>query len=157
MSIIAPMRAVHASVVLRASVHDAQTRWCDTSRWMGWIDGFHELVEVGPGWPEVGSVVRWQTNPAGRGAVTETVATYEPLAALETDVEDDSIRGRQSVWFTPVDGDCEMTIRLAYEIKKRNLFTPLVDVLFVKRAMESSLRLTLSRFAAEFNDGGETS
>ena len=147
-SIIAPVRTVHASVVCHVSVHEAQTAWCDTSRWRSWVDGLEQVVEVDPGWPEPGAAVRWRSNPAGRGSVSERVVAYEPLEAIVLDVEDDYMRGRQQVVFTPVGEETEVTLALSYEVRKRTIVTPAVDLLFIRRAMLTSLRTTLGRFAA---------
>jgi Polyketide cyclase / dehydrase and lipid transport len=143
------MRTVHASVGCRASPHQAQTAWCDTSRWELWVDGLAEVVSVGPGWPNPGSEVSWRSGSAGRGSVAERVLAYTPLEAIDMEVEDDYIRGRQYVAFAPVDTGTEVTLSLSYAIKRRNPFTPVVDLLFVSRAMQSSLATTLARFAAQ--------
>jgi Polyketide cyclase / dehydrase and lipid transport len=131
------------------TVHEAETCWYDTHAWPSWIDGLDHVVDVHGPWPETGSSVVWQSGPAGRGRVTERVAIFEPLAGQTLTVSDDSIEGRQSVQFTPVDGSVEVTLTLEYEIRQRNLFTPLVDFLFIRRPMEMSLRATLAAFGAE--------
>jgi hypothetical protein len=53
------------------------------------------------------------------------------------------------VTFTPAEETVEVQLSLAYRVRKRNLFTPLVDLLFIRRAMALSLRATLERFGAE--------
>ena len=40
----------------------------------------------------------------------------------------------------------EVTLTLSYEIARRSPLTPIVDVLFIKKAMTTSLTTTLSRF-----------
>jgi uncharacterized membrane protein len=142
------MRTVTANESCHASVHEAQTAWCDTSRWTAWVDGLSEVTKVSADWPQEGSHVHWETGPAGRGDVTERVVRYEPLAMIEFDVTDDSIRGQQTVYFTPLDDGVEIYLSLSYEITQRNPFMPVIDLLFVRRAMERSLRATLQRFAA---------
>jgi hypothetical protein len=77
---------------------------------------------------------------------------YEPLAGQTVDVADESIEGRQSVAFSPADGSVEVVLTLEYEVKQRNFFTPLIDVLFIRRAMELSLRTTLTSFGVELAD-----
>ena len=42
-----------------------------------------------------------------------------------------------------------MALELEYELKDRNLFTPLTDALFIRRALRDSLKRTLLRFARE--------
>jgi hypothetical protein len=144
-----PVRAVRVTQTVPGTVYDVQQRWYDTSRWSFWVDGLERVVDVAGDWPEVGAAVTWDSGPAGRGHVVERVVEHEPLAGQTLEVRDDSITARQSVAFAP-DGDgVEVALSLAYEIQKRSLFTPLVDILFIRRAMATSLSTTLSRFAAE--------
>ena len=42
-----------------------------------------------------------------------------------------------------------MSLTLEYEVRKRSVFTPVVDLLFIRGAQERSLRSTLARFGAE--------
>jgi hypothetical protein len=69
------------------------------------------------------------------------------------EVEDDSIRGRQSVAFDGLEGGVRVELALEYELRTRSLVTPLVDLLFIRRAMAASLRSTLTRFGAELLGG----
>ena len=82
-------------------------------------------------WPSAGRVI-WESGPAGRGRVVEDVVEQEPLHGQTVAVEDDSIEGRQTVSFTPVEAGVEVEVALSYRIKKRSVFTPLVDLLFVR-------------------------
>jgi len=147
------MATVAATLAVPASVHDAEMVWYDTTGWPGWIDGLESVVSVQGAWPAVGSTVTWQSVPAGRGRVTELVVGYEQLVGQTLEVEDDSIRGRQSVTFTPLDDGVEVELRLEYKLKKRSLLMPIVDVLFVRNAWRSSLRSTLTRFGVEVEGG----
>ena len=143
------MRTVRVTQTLPGTVFEIEQRWYDTSRWAAWVEGLRRVVEVAGDWPNVGSSVTWDSGPAGRGHVVERVVAHEPLAGQTVAVDDASITGRQSVSFVPVDDGVQVQLSLAYEIKKRSLFTPLVDSLFIKRAMSTSLATTLSRFGAE--------
>ena len=143
------MRTVRVTQTLPGTVYEVEQRWYDTSRWPAWIEGLRRVVEVAGDWPGVGSSVTWDSGPAGRGHVVERVVEHEPLAGQTVEVQDASITGRQSVSFTPVDDGVEVELSLSYEISNRSLFTPLVDVLFIRRAMTTSLATTLSRFGAE--------
>ncbi len=143
------MRAVAVAAHLDATVHAAESLWYDVARWPSWVDGLARVDSVTDGWPGVGAVVVWESGPAGRGRVTERVLEHEPLSGQTVAVEDDSVRGRQSVTFTPVDAGVEVSLRLEYELLQRSLFTPMVDALFIRRAIAVSLRATLSRFGAE--------
>ena len=144
------MSTVRAYQTFDATVHEAERCWYDTSGWPGWIDGLARVVSVDGDWPQVGAAVHWESGPAGRGNVTEQVVAYEPLGGQTTEVRDDTITGRQTVAFSP-DGDDAVTIELAlaYAIRRRSIVTPVVDLLFIRRAMTMSLRSTLSHFGAQ--------
>ena len=45
--------------------------------------------------------------------------------------------------------DVHVSLTLEYSLKERSPITPLVDVLFIRRALQSSLQRTLARFAHE--------
>jgi len=148
------MATVQASVTVKATVHDAEQLWYDTSTWEGWVDGLETIVSVDGAWPAVGSGVVWESGPAGRGGVTERVVAYEQLGGQTVEVQDDSIDASQSVTFTPLDAGCEVTLTLDYRIRRRSIITPVIDALFVRNAWASSLRSTLARFAIELETGG---
>jgi hypothetical protein len=74
---------------------------------------------------------------------------YEPLVGQTLDVEDGSIEGRQSVTFTPAEPGVEVALELEYRLVKRSPVSPLVDALFIRRAMATSLGLTVTRFGTE--------
>jgi hypothetical protein len=143
------MRIVGASLSFPGSVHEAETCWYDVRRWPAWVDGMDRVVDVSGEWPHAGAIVHWDSGPAGRGHVTEKVLEYEPLHAQTVEVTDDSIWGRQRVAFAPAEEGVEVSLTLEYEVTRRSLFTPVVDLLFIRGAMERSLRSTLTRFGAE--------
>jgi Polyketide cyclase / dehydrase and lipid transport len=130
------------------SVTDVEARWYDTGSWPRWIDGLDRVVEVTGPWPEAGSSITWESQPAGRGRVRERVIDHEPLTGMTTAVEDDSIVGRQHVGFAPADGGVQVELWLEYSIKRRSPLTPLVDRLFIRGPMAASLSRTLERFGA---------
>jgi Polyketide cyclase / dehydrase and lipid transport len=148
-AIIRSVRTVTVTQTLPGTVYEIEQRWYDTSRWTIWVEGLRRVVHVSEGWPGVGSSVTWDSGPAGRGHVVERVVAHEALGGQTVEVEDASITGRQSVAFVPVDEGVEVQLALSYEIRKRSLFTPLIDALFIKRAMTTSLATTLGRFGAE--------
>jgi hypothetical protein len=131
-----------------SSVHEAERYWYDTSRWPTWVDELARVISVEGDWPGLGALVTWQSGPNGRGRVTERVIGYEPLEGYTVEVEDDSIRGEQSVSFDPVDDGVEVGVALRYRIKRRSPLTPLIDALFVRRLMITSLEKTLGGFGA---------
>jgi hypothetical protein len=136
-------------------VAEAERCWYDTTRWSGWIDGLDRVLEVRGDWPNVGATVTWESGPAGRGVVTERVIAHEPLRGQTVEVEDPSIRGRQSVSFRPggeggddEQQDAEVSLALQYRLVRRSIVSPIIDALFIRRAMATSLGTTLSYFAA---------
>jgi hypothetical protein len=140
------MGSVQVARRYTASVQDAERCWYDATRWGEWIDGLDRVREVAPGWPEVGSSVTWESGPAGRGRVSERVVSYQPADGQTVEVSDVSITGRQTVGFRRAPGGVEVTLGLRYDLRRRSVFTPIVDRLFVRRAMTASLERTLTRF-----------
>jgi hypothetical protein len=142
------MGKAEASVEVGGLASEAEALWYDPVRWPAWIDGFGHVVDVPTTWPAEGRLV-WNSTPGGRGRVLETVTAYEPRGGQTLAVEDSRLRGTQRVEFTPGPDNVKITLSLDYELKERNPLTPLVDLLFVRRAIVASLRRTLARFARE--------
>lgn len=151
------MTKVSAKIAVAAPVSEAETLWFDASRWAAFVDGFGTLEQVDERWPHVGTRAVWASNPGGRGRVVETVERYEPRVACTTAVEDDTLEGHQTVAFAAIDGGTAVTLTLEYAIKARNAFTPVVDLLFVRRAERESLLRTLRHFALEVRAGAAPS
>ncbi len=154
------MRAVNASVTCSATVHEAITAWCQTERWPYWVEGLERIESVTSDWPRAGAIVRWRSRPAGRGQVTERIVAYQPLESIESEIEDDQVIARQLVTFTPAgppatnagparDDRTDVKVDFGYRITRRSPVTPVIDWLFVRPAMTTSLQTTLDRFAAE--------
>lgn len=143
------MSKVEVAQSFGGSVHEAEACWYDTDRWPAWIDGLARVRAVEGPWPQVGAIVRWESGPAGRGMVTEQVIAYEPQVGQTSEVRDDAITARQSVAFRPDEDGVQVVLSLDYTIRKRSIVTPIVDFLFIRRAMTMSLRSTLSHFGAQ--------
>jgi hypothetical protein len=98
--------------------------------------------------------VIWNSTPDGRGRVVERVQAYEVRSGQTLAVEDPRLEGTQTVTFAALDGGgCRLSVELDYALKDRTLFTPLVDALFVRRALNDALRRTLVRFSRELAAG----
>jgi hypothetical protein len=138
-----------ASTVVPGRAAAAEELWYDPHRWAAWIDGFGHVIAVEGDWPEAGARRVWESPPKGRGRVQEIVRAYEPRTGQTLEVEDERLRGRQTVSFEPVGDEVKVTLTLEYELKQRNAFTPLVDRLFIRRELGDSLRRTLTRFGHE--------
>jgi hypothetical protein len=149
---MAPMRSVTVAQTFPGSVSEAESRWYETSRWPQWRSECDRVLEVMGAWPQRGSMVVWESGPAGRGRVTERVVDYEVRRGQTVEVEDDSIRGHQTVGFSPQDPGVQVTLSLAYEIKRRSPVTAIIDLLFIRRAMAVSLSTTVSRFGGGLQD-----
>jgi uncharacterized membrane protein len=140
---------VTASARVPGRVADAEALWYDPRRWPAWVDGFGHVVKLEGEWPRAGARLVWESPPAGRGRVAERATAYEPRVGQTVAVEDARLDGTQSVAFAP-DGDgVRVTVTLEYELKQRHALTPLVDPLFIRRALRESLRRTLARFSHE--------
>ena len=142
------MRAVQVAQTFPGSVAEAEVRWYDTAGWPAWVDGCDRVVGVDGPWPRVGAAVTWESGPAGRGEVTERVAAQQPGTGQTLEVRDASITGRQTVTFTAAPGGVTVTLRLEYRLLRRSPILPIIDLLFIRRAMAQSLERTVSRFGA---------
>lgn len=146
---------MHVTLSFEGTVPEAERCWYDTAHWDHWIDGLDRVLTVEGDWPRVGATVTWESGPAGRGRVIETVVAHEPLKGQTLEVEDASIRGRQTVMFTPAAPGVEVSLSLEYQLVKRSLVSPIVDALFIRRAMTASLSATVARFGVELGAARE--
>jgi hypothetical protein len=143
------MGRVSASQDVRGPLGGAERLWYDTTRWPSFVDGFgHRAKQEGP-WPQTGARIVWDSTPAGRGRVIERVTAHEPGVGQELAVEDPRLNGTQRVRFEALEDGVAVSVELEYELKQAGPLTPLVDVLFIRRALRDSLRRTLRRFSHE--------
>ena len=143
------MGRARASITVPGRASEIEALWYDPRRWPAWIDGFGHLVKLDGDWPGRGARVVWESAPGGRGRVQERVVAYESRTGQTLEVEDASMLGRQTVAFTPGSEQTDISLTLEYTVKDRNVFTPVVDLLFIRRAFNESLRRTLTKFAIE--------
>jgi len=146
------MSTVSAKVAVPFATHAAETLWYDTDRWPGFVDGFNTVKAIEGDWPRTGSRLVWETKVGGRGTVTEDVVSYEARRTCVTTVQDDQLAGTQTVLFNPHPEGTTVQLKLEYRIAARTLFTPVVDLLFVRAQQRQSLQRTLHRFALELRD-----
>jgi hypothetical protein len=129
---------------------EAEALWYDPQRWSAWIDGFGHVDKLEGEWPATGARLVWWSKPGGRGRVVERVLAYEPRTGQTLHVEDEKMRATQRVAFRPAEDDSvEVALELEYELKDRNALTPVIDLLFIRRALRDSLRRSLVRFGRE--------
>lgn len=143
------MPKVKASILIPGPASEAETLWYDQRRWAVWIDGFAHVAKLEGDWPRAGARLVWDSPPGGRGRVHERVVEYEARSGQALEIEDQRLRGTQRVTFEPVTDGVRIGLELAYELKEGNFFTPLTDMLFIRRALRDSLKRSLIRFARE--------
>ena len=144
------MRTIVARRVLPgASVAQAEALWLDLARWAGFVDGFASVGRLEGDWPQPGARLVWDSRPGGRGRVVELVTGRDPGASHRVRVEDPQLHGEQTARFAALGSSCELTLELAYELKRPGVGGALTDIFFVRHALRESLRRTLDRFAIE--------
>ena len=141
-------RTAKAGAVVGTDPEAAQALWADVRRWPTFVEGFAHVVEATRDWPREGARLVWQSNPSGRGRVTEKVVE-SGAGILRTQVYEDALVGEQSVTFEPAEDGTRVEIRLEYELARAGPLHGLADVLFIRRALRDALRRTLDRFAIE--------
>jgi len=150
------MGRARAEIAVPGPISEAERLWYDLDRWPGFVDGFRHLAKREGDWPKEGARLLWDSVPDGRGRVGERVVAYEVRAGQTVEVEDPRMAGTQSIAFTAgEEGVCKVTLTLDYKLKIGGPFAPVVDALFVGRALRDSLRRTLSRFARELRSDRE--
>ena len=145
------------TVISGVSLAAAEALWYDRERWPLFIDGLHSVVSVTGEPPLVGSSVLWQSTPAGRGEVRETVIDYRPGVGQELEVEDGAISGRQSVDFSVETNQLRVQLELDYRLKGSSPLRFVTDWLFIRRAQSESLQRTLTAFRLELEAQREES
>ena len=143
------MGTVRAVQSVPGLASDAEALWYDPQRWPAWVDGFGHVVKLEGEWPAPGARAVWNSRPGGRGRVVERVTAFEARAGQTLAVEDEKLSGTQRVAFEPGSDGVEVALELEYELKGANVFTPLADALFIRRALRESLKRSLLRFARE--------
>jgi hypothetical protein len=140
---------VSATALVPGRVVEAEELWYDPHRWAAWVDGFGHVAKLEGEWPQVGARLLWDSRPQGRGRVAERVTAYEPRAGQTLEVEDGKLTGIQAVTFEPSGDEVRVNLTLEYTLKDRTPLTPILDVVFIRRALRDSLQRTVRRFGHE--------
>ncbi len=144
------MAQVGAEIDVHSALPEVEALWYDTARWPSFVDGFARVVKLEDGWPDEGGRLVWESTPRGRGRVVERVTGHEPGVGQTVAVEDPKLRGVQRVQFEPLADGTAVALALEYELKEPdNPLRPIVDLLFIRRALRDALRRTLIRFGRE--------
>jgi hypothetical protein len=122
--------------------------WTDVERWPSFVEGFARRLELSPEWPEKGARVVWESNPDGRGRVTETV-TANDGTSFSTQVFEEALMGTQTLRVAPASDGAEVALSLEYQLVKYGPLSGLADAIFIRRALRDALRRTLFRFGIE--------
>ena len=142
------MRHASAITVVPLPPNDALRLWTDVDRWPSFVEGFARRVSLAPDWPAVGARVVWESNPEGRGRVTETVTAHSS-DHFATQVYEERLIGTQTFRVAPSNDGSEVAVGIDYELTSHGPLSGLADVLFIRRALRDSLRRTLFRFEIE--------
>jgi hypothetical protein len=138
------------SVLIGASLADTWDRYFDPAGWPEWVEGF-QRVERSEGYPETDGTLVWQSNPAGRGTVTERVLAHEPRTLHRIEFSDPQSSGELTTRFA-IEGDAtRVTLELAYTVGRGGPLAWVTDVLFARSQVTASLRRSLAdlRLAVE--------
>jgi hypothetical protein len=149
------MPRARAALDLPGTVAAAEALWYDVRRWPSFVDGFAAVTSREGTWPEAGAVLVWDSRPGGRGRVLERSVRHEPGTGQTVQVEDEQLRGTQTVAFAELQDGVEARLELDYSLKSTSPVRRLVDVLFIRRALGDSLRRTLTRLGRELAAEGE--
>jgi hypothetical protein len=142
------VRTASAVSTVPLGPNDAMRLWTDVDRWPTFVEGFARRIEISPQWPEKGARVVWESNPDGRGRVTETVTESTP-DRFSTQIFEDALIGTQTFRVAPASDGSEVALSLDYELVKYGPLRGLADAIFIRRALRDALRRTLFRFEVE--------
>lgn len=142
------MRTARAAGVVRLTPPEALALWSDVERWPSFVEGFARRLELASDWPAEGARVVWESNPDGRGRVTETVTENQP-DRFSTQVFEEALMGTQTLRVAPAPDGSEIELTLDYELAKYGALAGVADAIFIRRALRDALRRTLFRFGIE--------
>jgi hypothetical protein len=122
--------------------------WTDTDRWPSFVEGFARQLERSPEWPAKGARVIWESNPDGRGRVTEKV-TENAADRFATQVFEEALVGIQTLRVLPGSDGSQVELSLEYKLAKYGPLAGVADAIFIRRALRDALRRTLFRLGIE--------
>jgi hypothetical protein len=143
------VRRASAQAELVLTPEAALRLWADTDRWPSFVEGYARTLELSDEWPAAGARVVWESNPAGRGRVTEKVAEGEGPDRFTTMVFEQRLTGTQTFRVIESEGGSRAELSLEYQLTQWGPLSAVADAVFIRRAIRDSLRRTLYRFSVE--------
>jgi uncharacterized membrane protein len=139
------------SVLVGASLAETWDLYFNAASWPSWVEGFAR-VESSEGYPEEGGTLVWQSNPAGRGTVSERVLAHAPRTLHRIAFSDPQSSGELTTRFG-IEGEAtRVTLELAYRVGRGGPLARLTDVLFARSQVAGSLRRSLADFRMAVED-----
>ena len=148
------MRTASAVSTVPIGPDEAMRLWTDVDRWPSFVEGFARRLELSADWPAKGARVVWESNPDGRGRVTETVHGERAAQLLHAGVRG-AADGHPDLPGGARERRHEVALVLDYELTSGGPLRALADAIFIRRALRDSLRRTLFRFEVEAEDEAE--
>ncbi len=142
------MAKLDETVLVDASLAETWARYFDPDGWTAWVEGFGH-VEQSDGYPDEGGTLRWRSNAAGRGAVTERVLTHEPRTLHRIAFTDPQSSGELTTRFAVEGEGTRVTLELEYQVGRGGPLAWLTDVFFARGQVAGSLRRSLDDFRAD--------
>ena len=133
---------------LPGPIHAAEELWYDLNRRAAFVEGFGQLVKVEgrlAGRRRPGRLEHSGRRP--RGVVAEKVDWFEARTGQTLYVEDEELRGTQTVRFEPAGaGQVRVSLAFDWELKEGGAFK---DWVLVRRRVGEAMRRTLVRYRTE--------
>jgi hypothetical protein len=133
------------SVLVGASLAPTWDHYFDPGGWPAWVEGFAR-VERSEAYPETGGTLVWQSNPAGRGTVTEKVLAHEPRTLHRIEFSDPQSQGELTTRFAIEGAGTRVTLDLVYTVGRGGALAWVTDFLFARSQVTGSLRRSLADF-----------
>ena len=146
--------ATEEAVLISASLAETWDAYFDPEGWRQWVDGFAAVIDS-DGYPHEAGTLRWQSIPAGRGEVVETVLRHEPRRLHLVEFSDPAMTGTLETRFG-VEGEAtNVTQALEYRLLARGPLARLAALLFVRGQLRASMRRSLLALRRRVEEASE--
>lgn len=136
------MSEVSESVEIEATLAETWDYHFDPRRWPAWVDGFGQVLET-DAYPLPGGSLRWTSNAAGRGEVTEHVLEHEPRRYHRIAFTDPQTEGELLTSFRMQGTSTVVEQELSYTLRGAGVLSRITDMLFIRSQQRGSLRRSL--------------